>query len=68
MDRVIDEHRRILNLIARKNPAGVEDIVESHLSSAVINRIVLQYPARCFRQDPRTCLAAESPIVIGASA
>jgi DNA-binding GntR family transcriptional regulator len=67
MDRIIKEHRRILEIIAGNNPAGVDDIVESHLTGAVINRIVLQYPTRYFRQDPNTCLAARSPIVIGAA-
>ena len=66
MDRVIDEHSRILGMISGKTTEGVEDLVESHLTGAVINRIVLQYPARYFRQDPHACLAAGSPIAIGA--
>jgi len=56
-EQVIDEHKRILDIIRIKDLASINEIIEQHLTWDVIDRVVSEYPARYFRRDERREIA-----------
>ncbi len=63
IDHVIDDHRRIVQLLVCGDQGRVEDTVDAHLSSTAINDAVREYPAQYF-VHPAAAPAADA---IGAS-
>lgn len=53
IDRIITEHRMILNLIRRRKADRVEAMLDRHLTWEIIDRVVREYPSRYFMQDRR---------------
>jgi hypothetical protein len=53
LDTVILEHCRIREIIESGVTDGVDEIVDSHLTRTLINRVVYDYPPQFFTEDPR---------------
>jgi GntR family transcriptional regulator, rspAB operon transcriptional repressor len=54
LDKVILEHGRIEEIIESGTVGGVDEIVDCHLTQALINRVVCDYPSEYFAQDPKS--------------
>jgi DNA-binding GntR family transcriptional regulator len=54
LDTVIHEHCRIKEIIENGMVDEVEEVVDRHLTKALIDRVVYDYPRRYFTQDPRS--------------
>ena len=53
LDTVIREHDRIREIIETGDIDGVDAVVDSHLTRALIDRVVYDYPPQFFTEDPR---------------
>jgi len=53
LDRAILEHCRIREVIESGAADKVDEIVDSHLTWTLINRVVHDYPSHYFTEDPR---------------
>ena len=53
LDRAILEHCRIREIIESGAADKVDEIVDSHLTWTLINRVVYDYPPHYFTKDPR---------------
>jgi len=53
LDKVILEHCRIREIIESGIIDKVDEIVDSHLTRTLINRVVYDYPPHFFTEDPR---------------
>ncbi|HOV37941.1 MAG TPA: GntR family transcriptional regulator [Spirochaetales bacterium] len=49
--QVIGEHRIILETVAKGRSSEIDELIEHHLTRAVIDKVVFNYPPRYFKQD-----------------
>jgi len=52
-ETIVGEHREIMNLLAARRSELVDDLIDRHLTNTVISKVILEYPAEYFTQDPR---------------
>lgn len=53
LDTVIREHCRIREIIESGIIDSVDEVVDTHLTRTMINRVVYDYPSQFFTEDPR---------------
>jgi DNA-binding GntR family transcriptional regulator len=53
LDKVILEHCRIREIVESGSIDKVDEVVDSHLTRTLINRVVYDYPPHFFTEDPR---------------
>jgi len=51
-ERLIGEHRSIARLLRERRAEAADEMVDRHLTNAVINEVIHSYPAEYFKQDP----------------
>lgn len=49
--QVIEEHRIILETVVQGRSSEIDEIIEHHLTRAVIDKVVFNYPPQYFKQD-----------------
>jgi len=53
IDELIGEHRAFIDLLSERRLGAVDDLVDSHLTNIIINKVIQEYPREYFKQDPR---------------
>lgn len=51
--KVIDDHKAMLQIISEKDRHRIDEIIEQHLTWTVIDKVVEEYPPRCFKPAAR---------------